>query len=333
MFVLGISFTSGGITNTSLNVLLNQAKKSLNILNVNMKKLGDFPPAVKLRLFHVSIAPILLYSSDVWGYMEASTHQVVLNKWCKCILGVKDSTANAAVAGELGQFPLIIFRKLNMIKYWYKIVTGPKTRLRYKCYAHLKSFANTPLPRHFKNWSTEIRKILIEIGQGHIWNTEYIPVSYDYFLSMAKGTLIDLYITEWYRDLNNKDKLRTHRTIKKVFGYENYLSMNSPNVRRSFTRFRTSSHCLEIEMGRYPPRTAANYRYCKQCNTHEIDDEFHFLLVCSKFQNLRLKYIPNYYRRRPSMAKFVELFDNTSIDPSLCKKIGLYIHKAFLIHE
>ena len=51
-----------------------------------MKKLGDFPPAVKLRLFHVSIAPILLYSSEVWGYMEASTHQVVLNKWCKCIL-------------------------------------------------------------------------------------------------------------------------------------------------------------------------------------------------------------------------------------------------------
>ena len=33
---------------------------------------------------------------------------------------------------------------------------------------------------------------------------------------MAKGTLIDLYITEWYRDLNNKDKLRTYKTIKKV---------------------------------------------------------------------------------------------------------------------
>ena len=63
---LGISFTSGGITNTSLNVLRNQAKKSLNILNVNMKKLGDFPPAVKLMLFHVSIAPILLHSSEVW---------------------------------------------------------------------------------------------------------------------------------------------------------------------------------------------------------------------------------------------------------------------------
>ena len=107
---LGISFTSGGITNTTLNVLRNQAKKSLNILNVKVKKLGDFPPAVKLRLFHVSIVPILLYSSEVWGYMEASTHQVhvVLNKWCKCILGVKDSTDNAADAGELGQFPLMI---------------------------------------------------------------------------------------------------------------------------------------------------------------------------------------------------------------------------------
>ena len=60
--------------------------------------------------------------------------------------------------------------------------------------------------------------------------------------------------------------------------------------------------------------------------------DVYFLLVCSKLKNLRLKYIPNYYRRRPSMAKFVELFDNTSIDPSLCKNIGLYIHKASLLH-
>ena len=185
------------------------------------------------------------------------------------------------------------------------------------------------MPRQYRNWATEIRNIFIEIGQEEIWNRDYINVSYDCFISMAKGTLVDLYIAEWFQDLNNKDKLR----FKTVFGYETYLSnINSPNIRRSLTRFRLSSHCLEIEMGRYPPRTPSNRRYCKQCNTLDIYDEFHFLLVCTKFSDLRVKYIPKYYRKRPSMVKFIELFNETSINPILIKNVALYVLKAIVNH-
>ena len=49
-------------------------------------------------------------------------------------------------------------------------------------------------PITFKNWSTKIRNILIEIGQGHISGT--LNISYDKFSFMAEGSLIDLYVTD-----------------------------------------------------------------------------------------------------------------------------------------
>ena len=43
---LGITFTQKGINNTSLDVLGNQAKKSLAGLQANLYNIGTFPPAV-----------------------------------------------------------------------------------------------------------------------------------------------------------------------------------------------------------------------------------------------------------------------------------------------
>ena len=46
------------------------------------------------------------------------------------------------------------------------------------------------------------------------------------------------------------------------------------------TKFRISSHQLEIECGRYR-KIPASQRICKLCNL-EVEDELHFLLECPK---------------------------------------------------
>ena len=40
----------------------------------------------------------------------------------------------------------------------------------------------------------------------------------------------------------------------------------------------------------------------------EMEDEFHFVLVCPAFLDIREKYIKPYYYRKPSFFKFVQLF-------------------------
>ena len=327
---LGMNFTQGGITNRALSVLIGQAKKSLNILNVQMDDIGTFPPPVGLRLFHVCIAPILLYASEVWGYMEARTHQVILNKQCKTLLGVKASTSTAAVLGELGQFPLIITRKVNMIKYWHKIINGPHERLRYKCYQFLKTLVDTPTRGHFRNWTAEIRKIFIETGRHDLWISENTTMTMDSLAQMIKSKLIDVYIQSWNGDLL-QDKLRSYRLYKTVFSCEPYLMELSPAVRRSFTRLRLSSHCLQVEMGRYPPRVPAARRLCRQCDISDVEDEFHFVLRCRRHQALRAAHIPRHYWARPNMLTFIDLM--SSDDPVIRRKLGLYVHQAMQNRE
>ncbi len=262
--------------------------------------------------------------------MEARTHQVVPNKYCKYILGVKDSTPTAGVWGELGQYPLYIFRKLNMVKYWYKIVTNSHDRLRYTCYSYLKSKIDIQMPRQYRNWAAEIRQIFVNIGMIGVWHTEIIDTSYEYFTNSVKHILVDLFITEWVTEMFQRDKLRTYRLFKKVFACESYFVELSPVLRKSMSRLKLSSHTLEIEMGRYPPRVPAINRYCKQCNIHDIDDEFHFILKCTKFSDLHSVYIPHYYRVRPNMITFISLMSTDNVH--LRKRLSLFIHKAFQSH-
>jgi hypothetical protein len=51
-------------------------------------------------------------------------------------------------------------------------------------------------------------------------------------------------------------------------------------------KLRISAHKLKIEVGHYN-KTPRNERFCKKCNTDEIEDEMHFLLLCNPFETDR----------------------------------------------
>ena len=68
-------------------------------------------------------------------------------------------------------------------------------------------------------------------------------------------------------------------------------------------------------------------RYCTFCNSQDIEDEFHFVIKCPKYEHIRKNCIKSYYIRRPSMHKFVELM--TSCNRTVIKNLSTYICQAF----
>jgi len=56
--------------------------------------------------------------------------------------------------------------------------------------------------------------------------------------------------------------------------------------RSLLAKFRCGILQLRIETGRFN-QTKLEERTCEICNTPEIEDEFHFLCVCNKYNNLR----------------------------------------------
>ena len=50
-------------------------------------------------------------------------------RFLKQLLNVRQQTSNMTEYGELGRVPFYIIRKIQIVKYWFKILAGPFTLL------------------------------------------------------------------------------------------------------------------------------------------------------------------------------------------------------------
>ena len=80
--------------------------------------------------------------------------------------------------------------------------------------------------------------------------------------------------------------LRHHLTMNK-----NYLGkIVNPKLRSVFTKQRISAHNLRVVADRYcRNRLGRNERACLICaNPNDIEDEYHFIILCDVCNNLRV---------------------------------------------
>ena len=91
------------------------------------------------------------------------------------------------------------------------------------------------------------------------------------------------------------------------------------------TRVRCSAHKLMIKEGRYR-NIEINTRLCQYCQMNAIEEEFHFLLVCSAYRHIRISVLPKYYCRWPTKQKFTKLLSVSQT--STLKKLAKFIYLA-----
>ena len=118
-------------------------------------------------------------------------------------------------------------------------------------------------------------------------NEECHTLNHKILLNQVK---LNLYENEQSRILSEindsakQPKLRTYKLFKTSYCIEPYLTSNLP--KKTYTNsawFRVSSHNLKIETGQHDkPKTPIEERKCDKCNSNEIEDELHCLIICSK---------------------------------------------------
>ena len=117
--------------------------------------------------------------------------------------------------------------------------------------------------------------------------------------------------------------------MKTVFELSDYLmSISNVKYRNIISKLRLSAHNLAIERGRHQ-NVERRLRKCIYCDVNEIEDEFHFVIVCPKYTYLRNKYINKYYTNRPSMLKFVQLLNSTNV--KTLNNLAIFCIKAFKV--
>ena len=100
-----------------------------------------------------------------------------------------------------------------------------------------------------------------------------------------------------------------------------YIITNK-RFRIALSRFRLSSDKLEIERGRYHNIDKEN-RICNFCNLKAIENEYHFLLVCPLYRDIRKQSLTSYYCSWPTINKFETLLSkqNKKVITNLSKHI------------
>ena len=88
---------------------------------------------------------------------------------------------------------------------------------------------------------------------------------------------------KWRLEVEERSKLRTYRKIKKDLEKEKYLEVENTF---EITKLRGGTNRLRIEKGRYE-NLPASERFCEICRNGEVEDERHFLLSCSEYDDLR----------------------------------------------
>jgi hypothetical protein len=94
---------------------------------------------------------------------------------------------------------------------------------------------------------------------------------------------------EWIEEMEKKPKLRTYRTFKSILELEPYL-VSEDNIagRKLLTALRSGTNSLRIETGRWKkPKEPETERLCMACMNGDIEDERHFLVACSAYDQLR----------------------------------------------
>ena len=129
-------------------------------------------------------------------------------------------------------------------------------------------------------------------------------------------------------------KLRTDKLFKNSIGFESYLDIiKSTTQRKIYSKFRLSSHELEIEQGRYGAKSiAAGQRYCKLCKTSKVEDEFHFVIECPIYEKERLnllEYVDEHFKHVAELQAFDKFIWLMSQEDPLCiLKVAKFLQKA-----
>ena len=117
---LGVVFSTSGSFSDCQKTLSGQAHMAIFKLNRYLYTFTNITPKHRLELFDKLISPILNYCSEVRGFCHASQIERTHMLFCKQLLGVKTSTQNDFIYGELDRTNYYTRRHYQILDLGYK---------------------------------------------------------------------------------------------------------------------------------------------------------------------------------------------------------------------
>ena len=142
-----------------------------------------------------------------------------------------------------------------------------------------------------------------------MWHNQFYLIP---CFGVIRDRIRDHFTQHWYATCNicNSSKLEHNCQFKTEFKKKTYVEcISNDKLRSELAAFRLSAHNLDIERGRHINVPREN-RICRLGSMSIGESEFHFLLVCPRYSDIRRDLLPS--TAWPSGAKFISIMATNS---------------------
>ena len=266
--------------------------RALGLLIAKSKAYGGMPYDCFTKCYDALVRSVINYGAAVWGFKEYSCINAIQNRASRFFLGLGRYAPNIAVQGEMGWTLPGHDQWIAVTRQWCRLVNMDNNRICKKVF----SYCISKEEQNCKNWSFMVKRYYESLDMQYLCNvSNYLGVE-------SSINALDRRLSEhmeciWYSKLNidhavrgeGGNKLRTYRKFKQEFCKEPYVtSILSKTCRSALAKFRCGIAPIRIETGRYGMnRLPVNERLCEFCDANEVEDEFHVVMKCSFYTNIR----------------------------------------------
>ena len=315
--------------NHTATLLSEAGSRALGALRNKIHNVKDIHLGTFTKLFNSGITPILDYCAGVWGFSNYKCLEDVQLKAARYFLGVHKLCPIAAIEGDIGWVKCSTRRKAEIINLWNHLVTLGDHRLPRRILRY-----DVELMNRNSNWSMDLVALLQAVNMDSDL-TSFQQIDPD----LVQKKLQMLQQNAWNDLRYQKIKLRNYNLFKGDMTAESYVSLSIKKSYRSYyAKFRMGILPLMIEVGRYYgiPLDERFCPICKDCFGNFIEDEFHFLCICSHYHDIRqqlydqVKNCFPLFDRLESFEKFVYLNSNCQLQTSTFVAKAMQIRQSIL---
>ncbi|KAL3677048.1 hypothetical protein R1sor_026996 [Riccia sorocarpa] len=299
---LGLEMSSNLSWASGVQSRVDGGRRALFALWGKCDRTGLVAWSLRKHLFDSVVQSAVPYAAPIWGPSASKTSwkklEVIQKMFLQHELGVKVQTPYSLLLAETGRWPLEVEALFRSIQYARCLQKQEPTRISSQAklvsmgrgwFANLCSWAaRWGFPEERWGEDSSMRERLSVAVVSKLWSLPSPRQQY-YLRDICR---LQPYTEQSY--------LRAALSVKE---------------RQLVARYRTSSHHLRVEEGRWLGISRED-RLCTLCSLGKIENEHHALLVCPRYQSLRVEH---------GIPCFTDLRDFFSLPPV---QISKYIYKV-----
>jgi len=239
------------------------------------------------------VRSIVEYGCEIWGdrdYLDLEKLQINMGKR---ILRCSSRTSEEVVRGELGWERQKARRDEMRLRYLGKILRMGEERIVRIVYNESRERLDreeaSAKREHditvTNTWCVYTRDLLKELHLEQVWKDQVVPPEAEWD-KLIRDRIHDREEILWRTQCLLKPKLRTYNLLKKELRMEPYLEVHHRAGIPELAKLRGGTNRLRIEQGRYKKEHVSE-RICMHCESKEVEDEKHFMLICQAYKEER----------------------------------------------